>query len=104
AEMQRRTVQDPQRRSSAAPRWAARGTVAKPGRPALPPARPTGRGPVLRWAAALVAAAAALIATAPPGAAQQPCAQRDHVMVIEVDGLVDPVLADLVDDQVAAAA
>jgi membrane-bound serine protease (ClpP class) len=47
----------------------------------------------------------ALLALAPPGGAQPGCdeARRDHVSVVEVDGLVDPVLAQLVEDQVAAA-
>jgi len=46
-----------------------------------------------------------LVALGPPGGAQAGCApdDRDHVLVVEVDGLIDPVLADLVDDQVAAA-
>src|SRR5690606_13574523 len=102
--MQRRTVQDPQRTSSSATSAAARGTVAKarprPGRRA--------RGP-RRWAAravaALAVAGAGLVAVAAPGGARDRCAERsDRVVVVEVDGLIDPVLADLIEDQVADAA
>jgi len=58
-----------------------------------------------RLGLALVAAGAALVVLGPPGGAQAACGgdDRDHVLVVEVDGLIDPVLADLVDDQVAAA-
>src|SRR5918997_513160 len=85
--MQRRTVQDPQRTSSPTPHGAVRGTVAKLG-------------------LALVTAGAGLLALAPPGGAQTSCADAGDdraVLVVEVDGLVDPVLADLIDDQVARA-
>ena len=85
--MQRRTVQDPQRTSSPTPHGAVRGTVAK-------------------LALALVTAGAGLLALAPPGGAQTSCADAGDdraVVVVEVDGLVDPVLADLIDDQVARA-
>ncbi len=85
--MHRRTVQDPQHTSSSTPHGAVRGTVAK-------------------LALALVTAGAALLALAPPGGAQPTgCADDDSpVVVIEVDGLIDPVLADLIDDQAARAA
>jgi membrane-bound serine protease (ClpP class) len=88
--MQRRTVQDPQRTSSPTPHGAVRGTVAKLG-------------------LALVTAGAALLALGPPGGAQAGCDdtgadQPDPVVVVvEVDGLIDPVLADLIDDQVTRA-
>ena len=85
--MQRRTVQDPQRTSSPAPHGAVRGTVAKLG-------------------LALVTAGAGLLALAPPGGAQPACPDDGAdraVVVVEVDGLIDPVLADLVDHQVAQA-
>ena len=84
--MHRRTVQDPQHTSSSTPHGAVRGTVAK-------------------LALALVTAGAALLALAPPGGAQSTgCADDDGpVVVIEVDGLIDPVLADLIDDQAARA-
>jgi membrane-bound serine protease (ClpP class) len=55
---------------------------------------------------ALVTAGAALVALGPPGGAQAACDDTGAdpvVVVVEVDGLVDPVLADLIDDQVAAA-
>lgn len=55
---------------------------------------------------ALVTAGAALVAVGPPGGAQAACDDTGAdpaVVVVEVDGLVDPVLADLIDDQVAAA-
>ena len=83
--MQRRTVQDPQRGSSTVVGRADRGTVAKVG-------------------AALVGAAAALGQLAPAAGAQGACEQGSGpVMVVEVDGLVDPVLAQLVEDQIAEA-
>ena len=86
--MQRRTVQDPQHTSSSTPLGAVRGTVAKLG-------------------LALVTAGAGLLALAPPGGAQPTdCADDGSdpvVVVVEVDGLIDPVLADLVDDQVIRA-
>src|SRR5690606_9185845 len=102
--MQRRTVQDPQRTSSSATSAAARGTVAKagprPGRRARGPLRRTARA-----AAALAVAVVGLLVVAAPGAAQGPCPERnDRVMVVEVDGLIDPVLADLIERQVADAA
>jgi membrane-bound serine protease (ClpP class) len=81
--MQRRTVQDPQRTSSTAPRRAVRGTVAK-------------------LALALVTAAVGLLVLAPGGGAQPSCDEPGSgpVVVVEVDGLIDPVLADLVRDQI----
>lgn len=85
--MQRRTVQDPQRTSSSTPHGAVRGTVAKLG-------------------LALVTAGAGLLALAPPGGAQTACSDDGGdpvVVVVEVDGLIDPVLADLIDDQVGRA-
>lgn len=85
--MQRRTVQDPQRTSSSTPHGAVRGTVAKLG-------------------LALVTAGAGLLALAPPGGAQTACPDDGGdpvVVVVEVDGLIDPVLADLIDDQVSRA-
>jgi membrane-bound serine protease (ClpP class) len=118
--MQRRTVQDPQRTTSPTPRGAARGTVAKPHDPTdRPPRRPAaparqgrrghGRG-VARLGAALVAGAAALFAAgaAPPAhaASSQPACPSPGdgpAVVVEVDGLIDPVLVDLIDDQVARA-
>jgi membrane-bound serine protease (ClpP class) len=58
-------------------------------------------------ALALVTAGAALLALGPPAPAQSApsgCAPRSGpVLVAKVDGLIDPVLADFVDDQVAAA-
>jgi membrane-bound serine protease (ClpP class) len=54
---------------------------------------------------ALVTAGAALVALGPPGGAQAACDDPGSgpVVVVEVDGLIDPVLADLIDDQVAEA-
>ena len=56
---------------------------------------------------ALVTAGAGLLALAPPGGAQTTDCPDDGgdpvVVVVEVDGLVDPVLADLIDDQVTRA-
>jgi membrane-bound serine protease (ClpP class) len=54
---------------------------------------------------ALATAGGALVALGQPGGAQATCgdADRDNVLVVEVDGLIDPVLAELIDDQVAAA-
>jgi membrane-bound serine protease (ClpP class) len=53
---------------------------------------------------ALATAAAGLLAVAPAGGAQGACPRDDApVSIVEVDGLIDPVLADLVEDQVAAA-
>src|SRR4029453_18329492 len=85
--MQRRTVQDPQHASSAVGLGAVRGTVAKLG-------------------LALATAGAALLAGGPAGGAPargEPLAGAGAVAVVEVDGLVDQVLADFVADQVAAA-
>jgi membrane-bound serine protease (ClpP class) len=92
--MKRRTVQDPQRASSAICRRAVRGTVAKLG-------------------AALATAGAALLALGPaagahPAAAAAPdqagCrAGSGPVVVLEVEGLIDPVLAHFIDDQVGKA-
>src|SRR5512145_1702469 len=104
--MQRRTVQDPQRTSSSAPQRGVRGTVAKPAVGPDPPSRgprgPRGR-PGRRLAGlglALVTAAGALVATGSPGGAQAACDPGSGpVVVVEVDGLIDPVLADLVHDQ-----
>jgi membrane-bound serine protease (ClpP class) len=86
--MQRRTVQDPQGASSAISRRAVRGTVAKLG-------------------LALATSGAALLALGPRGdAAPSPAGCEPGsgpVTVIEVDGLVDPVLADFVDTQIGDA-
>ena len=80
--MQRRTVQDAQRTTPAIVGPADRGTLAKVG-------------------AALVSAAAALGLLAPAGGAQSGCVPGSGpVMVVEVDGLIDPVVADLVHDQI----
>src|SRR5688572_5380881 len=85
--MHRRTVQDPLRASSTRSRSAVRRTVAKLG--------------------VLLVMGALVIAAAPAGKAE---AQADcddpgsgPVAVVEVDGLLDPVLADFVEDQVHAA-
>ena len=98
--MQRRTVQDPQRTSSSAPHRGVRGTVAKP----APAARRPHRRRLARLAAALVAiaAGAGVLAGAPGSAGAQPgCEARSGpVAVVEVDGLLDPVLVDLVDDEI----
>src|SRR4029453_9211006 len=86
--MQRRTVQDPQRASSASNRPAVRGTVAKVGA-----ALATG-----------LAAVSALTVIAAPAEAQPHCdREAGPVMVVKVEGLIDPVLADLVDGKVVAA-
>jgi membrane-bound serine protease (ClpP class) len=83
--MQRRTVQDPQRATPAIVGPADRGTLAKVG-------------------AALVGAAAAVGLLAPAAGAQSGCEPGSGpVMVVEVDGLIDPVLADLVDDRLGEA-
>jgi membrane-bound serine protease (ClpP class) len=83
--MQRRTVQDPQHASSAVGLGAVCGTVAKLG-------------------LALATAGAALLAAGPAAGAQARCEPMSGpVAVVEVDGLVDQVLADFVADQVAAA-
>ncbi|MBN2622771.1 MAG: hypothetical protein JXA83_05365 [Acidimicrobiales bacterium] len=52
-----------------------------------------------------MAAGAALLAASVPSAAQTGCddPERAAVVVVEVDGLIDPVLADLVGDQMADA-
>src|SRR5262245_16052421 len=92
--MQRRTVQDPQRASSARNRPAVRGTVAKVGAPLA-----TGLA-----ALAALAALAVITLVAPPAGAQPHCdREAGPVMVVKVEGLIDPVLADLVEDKVAAA-
>src|SRR5262245_51119293 len=87
--MQRRRVQDPQHACSAARRWSARGTVAKVG-------------------LGLVTLGAALALAAPPAGAAATqsggCSPRSGpVAVVKVDGLIDPVLADYIEDQIAAA-
>jgi len=83
--MQRKTVQDPQRTSSTIVGRADRGTVAKLG-------------------AALVSAAAALTLLPAGAGARQACDQGSGpVSVVEVDGLIDPVLAELVHDEIAGA-
>ena len=109
--MQRRTVQDPQHTSSSTPLGAVRGTVAP--RQATPTRRPAGPrraspGTALaKLGLALVTAGAGLLALAPPGGAQATDCPDDGgdavVVVVEVDGLIDPVLADLIDDQVTRA-
>jgi membrane-bound serine protease (ClpP class) len=51
-----------------------------------------------------VVAALALVALGPPSTAQAACEPGSGpVLVVEIEGLVDPVLADLVDDQIARA-
>src|ERR687897_1565951 len=87
--MQRRTVQDPQRASSTGGRLAVRGTVAK-------------------VAVGLVTAgatlASALAAGLNPAGSQSTCDPGSGpVAIIEVDGLLDPVLADFVEDQIVEA-
>src|ERR671911_224673 len=87
--MQRRTVQDPQRASSTGGRLAVRGTVAK-------------------VAVGLVTAgatlASALAAGLGPAGSQSTCDPGSGpVAIIEVDGLLDPVLADFVEDQIVEA-
>jgi membrane-bound serine protease (ClpP class) len=53
----------------------------------------------------LVTAGATLVVLGPPSGAQAACDDPDRapVVVVEVDGLIDPVLADLVEDQIAGA-
>ena len=108
--MQRRTVQYPQRTSSSAPQRGVRGTVAKlrtrPDRAAGPGrgdrAAPDRRG--ARLAAALLVLVGGVVALAVPAAGQGACEPGSGpAAVVEVDGLIDPVLADLIDDQVARA-
>src|ERR687897_2489502 len=87
--MQRRTVQDPQRASSTGGRLAVRGTVAK-------------------VAVGLVTAgatlASALAAGLGPAGSQSTCDPgTGPVAIIEVDGLLDPVLVDFVEDQIVEA-
>ena len=62
------------------------------------------RGTVAKVGAALATGLAALTVIAAPAEAQPHC-DRDAgpVMVVKVEGLIDPVLADLVDGKVAAA-
>src|SRR5918996_677436 len=87
--MPRRTVQDPLRASSTRSRSAVRGTL------------------TLAVAAALLlagAGAAAAAGEAPGATAQADCDPGGGaVSVIEVDGLLDPVLVDFVEDQVRSA-
>src|SRR5918995_6709250 len=84
--MHRRTVQDPLRVSSTRSRSAVRRTL-------------------LSLAVVLAMAATILALTASPVAAQAGCegAGSGPVAVIEVDGLLDPVVVDFVEDQVHAA-
>src|SRR5918995_5179202 len=84
--MHRRTVQDPLRVSSTRSRSAVRRTL-------------------LSLAVVLAMAATILALTASPVAAQRECDEPGSgpVAVIEVDGLLDPVLVDFVEDQVHAA-
>jgi membrane-bound serine protease (ClpP class) len=83
--MHRRTVQEALRTSSTGSRRAVRGTVAKAG-------------------AALVTAAVALLALGATASTASCEPGSGPVSVIEVEGLVDPVLADFVADQIDAAA
>jgi membrane-bound serine protease (ClpP class) len=99
--MPRRTVQDPLRTSSSAPHRGVRGTVAKPARD---PGR-AARRRAARLAAALAALGAGVVALAAPAGAQADCDPGSGpVSVVEVDGLIDPVLVDLVEDQIDRAA
>jgi membrane-bound serine protease (ClpP class) len=89
--MQRRTVQDPQRASSARNRPAVRGTVAKV-------------GATLATGVAALTVIAVITAIPAPAGAQPNCdREAGPVMVVKVEGLIDPVLADLVEDKVAEA-
>jgi membrane-bound serine protease (ClpP class) len=66
--------------------------------------RPQCRGVGVKLGLTLVTAGAALAALGPAGGAQAACEPGSGpVVVVEVDGLVDPVLADLIEDQVAEA-
>ena len=83
---------------------AVGGTVAKPAGTAG--RRPAGRRArhLRRIGTALVAAGAGVLALGPPAGAQGACEPgTGSVVVIEVEGLIDPVLADLVHDQNAEA-
>lgn len=83
---------------------AVGGTVAKPAGTAG--RRPAGRRArhLRRIGTALVAAGAGVLALGPPAGAQGACEPGSGpVVVIEVEGLIDPVLADLVHDQIAEA-
>lgn len=86
--MHRRTVEDPLRASSTRSRSAVRRTVAK-------------------VAVGLAALGGALLAAGSPAfgsAAQVPCEPGSGpVAVVEVDGLLDPVLVDFIEDQVGKA-
>jgi membrane-bound serine protease (ClpP class) len=83
---------------------AVGGTVAKPAGTAG--RRPAGRRArhLRRIGTALAAAGAGVLALGPPAGAQGACEPgTGSVVVIEVEGLIDPVLADLVHDQIAEA-
>jgi membrane-bound serine protease (ClpP class) len=96
--MQRRTVQDPQRASSAINHRAVRGTVAKVGAILTTPLA------TLATVAVALAALVTVAASAPPAGAQPNCdREAGPVMVVKVEGLIDPVLGDLIEDKVAAA-
>jgi membrane-bound serine protease (ClpP class) len=88
--MHRRTVEDPLRASSTRSRWAVRRTVPK-------------------LAALLITAGVGVLVARPAGATGDGLAQAcgdsggGPVAVVEVDGLLDPVLVDFVEDQVHAA-
>ena len=83
---------------------AVRGTVAKPGGTAGRRSTGRRRRHLRRFGAALVATGAGLLALGPPAGAQAACEPASGpVVVIEVEGLIDPVLADLVHDQIAEA-
>ena len=54
--------------------------------------------------ASVALAALVLVAAAPPAGAQPSCdREAGPVMVVKVEGLIDPVLGNLIEDKVAAA-
>src|SRR5262245_9717588 len=98
--MHRRTVQDPLRASSTRSRSPVRRTVPKLA------ALLVMAGAVVLAAGSTGVAGASGAAGAPGGsAAQRGCAEdgTGPVAVVEVDGLLDPVLVDFIEDQVHAA-
>src|SRR5918996_1675545 len=92
--MHRRTVQDPLRASSTRSRSAVRRTVV-----------PWRARALAKLVALLVMTGVTVGAAADAAAAQADCegAGTGTVAVVEVDGLLDPVLVDFVEDQVHAA-
>ena len=85
------------------PLRAVRGTVAKPRRRSGP--RRHRLAPGRRAGRPAPPGAAVAVATPGPAGAQDACAPGSGpVAVVEVDGLLDPVLADLIDDQIDRAA